>query len=353
MRRVQKGYTIIEVMIALTLSLLLTAGLTQIFVSNSRTFNVTEASARTQETGRLALSVLSREIRNADYWGCQGTNFLENVVNLLNDDPDFDINSLTEGGLRAENGVGPSGSDRLILGGLAANSAVKVTKQPSVNSASLQVSDPDQFSQNDILIVTNCARAHMFQVTNDPTTGNSQVVIHNEGNVSAGPGNAEKDIEPSYNDNPEGASVFRPRFQRFYLKDNVNTGRRELVIDGIAVLGGAGANLGTYSTTLALFEDVQDFQVELGYRNGPSDVVSGWSAPENAAVSNLEDRTIAVRVSILVRSPDDGVTEGGQSFCYPGWLDCANDANLLTTVDADDTFLYRVYTTTATLRNRI
>ncbi|KXS54003.1 MAG: Uncharacterized protein AWU57_1611 [Marinobacter sp. T13-3] len=349
MSKAQQGYTIIEVMIALTLSLILTAGLTQIFVANSRTFNVTEASARTQEVGRLALSVLGREIRNADYWGCQGSEGVlqGNIENMLNPGGGFNSDLLLRG-LDGENNTGAGGSDLLSLGGVAGNSAIRVTFQPSTSAANLRVDDTSTFSENDILIVTNCKRGHMFQITN--VNSSNDVVVHNTGNVSAGPGNATKNIDPSYNDDPDGASVFRPRQQRFYLRDNGTTGRRELVVDGVSVLGGGSGTVGTLSNPVALFENVRDFQIQFGRDTTGNSRIDTWSDPGDALQA---DEALAVRLSFLIRSPDDGVTDGGQSYCFPGWLDCASDASLLTTAGTNDTFLYRVYTSTSTLRNRI
>ena len=345
MNNVQKGFTIIEIMIALTLSLILVAGLTQIFVANSRTFNVSEASARTQETGRLALSILSREIRNADYWGCQGSEgvMAGNIVNMLNSGAGVD--TLLRG-LDGENNTGPGagGSDVLILGGTDPNSSRKVVKQPSAQSANIHLSDVTGIDQNDIVLVSNCQRGHMFQVTNDPDKNNSgkKVVVHNKGKVSSGPGNAFKDIQPSYNDDPNGAFLLQPMKRSYYLQDNVTTGRRELVRDGVVLLGTAGS--------VSLFEDVRNFQFQYGRDTNGNGQVNVWSDPGDP---NQADEAIAIRISLLIRSPDDGVTDGGQSYCYPGWLDCASDSNRLTISGTNDTFLYRVYTTTSTLRNRI
>lgn len=349
MLRGQRGFTIIEVMIALTLSLILIAGLTQIFVANSRTFNVTEASARVQETGRLALSVLGREIRNADYWGCQGSDnvLAGNIVDMLNSGSGFDTSALLRG-LDVEDGVGPSNSDRLSLGGVDGNSAIRVTFQPSTQAANLRIDDTTSFSENDILVVTNCQRGHVFQVTN--VNSSNDVVVHNTGSVSDGPGNSFKDIDPSYNDDPDGASVFRPKQQRFYLRDNATTGRRELVVDGVSILGSSGASLGTFSNPVAILEDIQDFQIQLGKDTSGNGRVDTWSDSTGASDA---DQALAVRLSILVRSPDDGITDGGQSYCFPGWKDCAANPSQLTSAAASDTFLYRVYTTTATLRNRV
>lgn len=341
------GLSLIEVMVALALSLVITLGLTQIFVSNSQSFRVSEASARIQETGRLATAIIGREIRNSSYWGCLGSQGVrDGRLNSILDDEDFDAGALLRG-LDAEDDAGPGESDILYLGGVNGNSAIRVTFQPSQQAANLQVNDSDSFNLNDILIVTNCSAGDVFQVTNLNT--NNEVVVHNSGSVSDGPGNSVQSLSTNYNDDPDGASVFRPRQQRFYLQDN-GDGVRELVTDGVGI---SGSGIGNFSTPVALLQDVINFQIQFGVDSNQDGQVDAWEDPEGLTVDGRtqSDNTIAVRLSVLVRSPDDRITDGEQEYCFPGWLDCVADDTLLTT--ADDTFLYRVYSTTVTMRNRI
>ena len=169
--------------------------------------------------------------------------------------------------------------------------------------------------------------------------------------MSDGPGNSTQALSTNYNDDPDGASVFRPRQQRFYLQDNAN-GARELVTDGVGI---TGSGIGNFSTPVALLQDVIDFQIQFGVDGDQDGQVNAWEDPVGLAAAGRTqaDNTIAVRLSVLVRSPNDGVTDGAQEFCFPGWLDCVADDTLLTTANANDTFLYRVYSTTITMRNRI
>ncbi|WP_316157563.1 PilW family protein [Cupriavidus sp. BIC8F] len=64
---VQSGYTIIEMMVAITLGLLITAGLTTIFVSNSQTRNEIERASEQTENGLYAMRLLTEDLRNAGY----------------------------------------------------------------------------------------------------------------------------------------------------------------------------------------------------------------------------------------------------------------------------------------------
>jgi type IV pilus assembly protein PilW len=82
----QQGITIIEVMVALALSLIILAGVMHIFINNKQTYRVQEAFARLQESGRFATHFITRDLRMAGYAGC-GSKISEpaNIADL-NDD---------------------------------------------------------------------------------------------------------------------------------------------------------------------------------------------------------------------------------------------------------------------------
>lgn len=65
--RRQRGLSLIELMIAITLGLLLLAGITQIFLANKVTFNTTDSLSRLEENGRFAMEILAKHIRMAGY----------------------------------------------------------------------------------------------------------------------------------------------------------------------------------------------------------------------------------------------------------------------------------------------
>lgn len=65
----QAGLSLIELMIAITLSLLLILGVTQIFLSSKATYVSNQALSTIQESGRFAIDLLAKDIRNAGYKG--------------------------------------------------------------------------------------------------------------------------------------------------------------------------------------------------------------------------------------------------------------------------------------------
>ena len=67
--RRQLGMSLPELMIAMTLGLLIMAGMATLFVESRRNFGQDELVARMQEDSRFALSELSRELSMAGFWG--------------------------------------------------------------------------------------------------------------------------------------------------------------------------------------------------------------------------------------------------------------------------------------------
>src|SRR5258707_15415514 len=63
----QFGYTIIELMIAITISLIILASLVSIFANNSRTRAEIERANQQTENGRYALQLIADDLHNAGY----------------------------------------------------------------------------------------------------------------------------------------------------------------------------------------------------------------------------------------------------------------------------------------------
>src|SRR4051812_17045888 len=71
--RPQRGFTLIEILIAVALGLLITAGLARLFVGSRQTFATTDDISRMQENVRLAMDVLGRTVRAAGYMSAPNT----------------------------------------------------------------------------------------------------------------------------------------------------------------------------------------------------------------------------------------------------------------------------------------
>lgn len=77
----QKGFTLVEIMIALSISVLLITGVVQLYLSTNDGFRRSDAYARLQENGRFSLDLLTHSIRLAGYRSNPSSNFTDAFVN--------------------------------------------------------------------------------------------------------------------------------------------------------------------------------------------------------------------------------------------------------------------------------
>lgn len=70
MSRAQRGLSLIELMVALTLGSLLVLGLLKVFEASRASYKLSEGLARVQENGRFAMDYLQRDLRMVGHMGC-------------------------------------------------------------------------------------------------------------------------------------------------------------------------------------------------------------------------------------------------------------------------------------------
>ena len=87
------GFSLVELMIALALGTVVTAGVVQLFVANSETHNLLVGQSRMQESARFALDFISRQVRQAGYRGCfSGNDDMHTTIDPIDNLPyEFDI----------------------------------------------------------------------------------------------------------------------------------------------------------------------------------------------------------------------------------------------------------------------
>ncbi|WP_277759348.1 prepilin-type N-terminal cleavage/methylation domain-containing protein [Pseudomonas sp. A34-9] len=73
MRRFQRGFGLIEMLIALALGLIVVLGVVQIFIAAKNTYVSQNSAAAMQEDARFVLSKMIQEIRMVGMFGCLGT----------------------------------------------------------------------------------------------------------------------------------------------------------------------------------------------------------------------------------------------------------------------------------------
>jgi len=206
-----RGFSLVELMIALALGLFLTGVAVNIVVSNRQVFRTTENLSRMQENARSAFELMARDIRAAGGNPC-GTSI---VVNVLNTPAGNWWSNWGAGSVIGyENGVAPAGygtpaqtapafativpannltpnTDAILLFGGNALDGVTITDH-NPTSAQFQVNTINHgIATNDVVMACDYQSAAILQVTNS-SPGVNNTIVHNTG--TGVPGNCTKGL---------------------------------------------------------------------------------------------------------------------------------------------------------------
>lgn len=333
--RRQQGLTLVELLVAITLGLVIATVLVSVFAANSLSYRVQTGLARSQEGGRFAVNFLAQDIRMAGFNGsCLARG--DQLTNTLNTGYAASFDTYIQGydgsastwspaldsSISAHS---PSTNSDILTIRLAGNGIPLETPYMPNTSADLHVPSGNVLRQHDIALICDPVGGAIFQITNaNPATSGS--VVHNTG--SGSPGNATKDLGHKYAANSE---IFTLSTHSYYVAPNTR-GSTSLWMLAAPCLSGE-------SCPSELVEGVERLQLEYGI---DTDNDLQHSANQFVAASAVSDwnQVVAVRVSILVRSVDDGL------------LSTANSINFNGSSTANDRHLRKTYTSVVHLRNR-
>jgi type IV pilus assembly protein PilW len=373
-----RGFSLIELMVAMTIGLILTIGVVQIFSASRSTYQLDEGLARAQENGRFAIEFMSREIRHAAHLGCRrnvsvfnnlaGSGSLYTVSGVFG----HEFNTPTTGPgstyaipanpANTLSGWSPGlpAGVTLAAGALPGSDIIGIERftptpiniaMPTTRTPILMVSpaEANLLKVDDIVMITDCQKATIFQITNvDTGTG---AISHDIGgnppgnrcgvweNNVAGSTNAAGDacIEQVYEPNAmlgQVATVY------FFVARGAAPDNRPTLYQNVVVPGSLPPR------PVPLVEGVENIQILYGVDDTiPPDGLPERYVPANSVV-NLTT-AVSIRLGVLVNS----VTTVGTVTDQALDADTYNVAG--TTIDPqDDKLKRRVFTTTIQLRNR-
>lgn len=364
-QRRQQGFTLTELLISLVLGAFVVGGVLSVFLGGLETFRMTDSLSRMQESGRFALEVMRRDLREAGYVGCRNTLRQESprtegaldpglIRNTLNPAPsggtdpltfefDFSVPLMGYDGTGDGSGTAwtagsptatapesisllsnPRDDSDVVVMIAARGSGLVVDAHPGgtpPGSADLKLGISSDLQPGDIVLATDCASGGIFQITN--TNADNDNLVHNSGTGT--PGNYTKSLGRSF----VGAEVYRIDRVAYYVANSPDTGRPGLFRNGEEIA-----------------ENVEQLQVSYGLDTTFDAQVNDYvTAAEMLASGTPWDNVLAIRLNVLLSSGDeDNLAEQPVSLTYNGATFNA---------DPDDNRLYRVFTATVGVRNRV
>jgi type IV pilus assembly protein PilW len=152
-RRRVAGFSLVELMTAMLLSMLLIAAAISVFVSNKRVYGATEGLGRIQENARIAFELMSRDIREA---GGNPCDVRMKVVNVLTDAANWwaAFDGITDTGIFGYDGDfpgGAAGTDAIQIQ-FFEDTGIVTSAGMGGNTGLLAVSDIDKVAVQQILM---------------------------------------------------------------------------------------------------------------------------------------------------------------------------------------------------------
>lgn len=238
-RACQAGLSLIELMVALVLGLLLSAGVVTIFITAKQDYQVQDAVSQVQENGRFSLEFLARDIRVAGFSQCSNqmatANSVENPpASLANFDQGIEGFEGDGGSLPADFPDSLDGSDAVIIHSADSSEEFAVTNH-NPNAAQISVDGVHTFPTGSILMIVDadCSSRGIFVLTG-PSSGTKNNAVHNTGKTftvggSSNVGNCTKALKGNFDCNntsaasqtaySDGSTVFGIQSIGYYIKD--------------------------------------------------------------------------------------------------------------------------------------
>ncbi len=336
----QTGFTLVELMTAMLLGLFLVGGIMQIFIGSRQTYRMQENLSRLQENGRFAMDFITRDNRMMGYQGCASRSIIPNVI--ANPDP---VPVTLAGGLStpligidniANNWISSAcGSSNCVAGTDAltyhfgVSCAYLIGNLTPVN-ANIQIPAPNScnISAGDVVMVSDCSSTDIFIATSASAGSEKQTIVHASNN------NTDNNLSKAYGSNAE---VLTYRSYSFFIRNNAAGEPALWRLD----------NANPVSTTdpinpIELVEGVENMQILYGAdTDATPDGTPNYYVPAGTAGLNM-NQVVSIRISVLVRSMDNGLAAQPVAYTYNG-----------ATVTPTDRRIRRVFTSTIALRNRL
>ncbi|MFQ5756494.1 MAG: PilW family protein [Acidiferrobacterales bacterium] len=352
--RAVRGFTLVEIMVAVTIGLIVLVAVAQIFATSRATYGLEEGLARVQENGRFGTEFLARDLRMAGFAGCL------NVNQVLNANADYTVSNRLNNSGFFENAFAPglhirghewvsAGIWNPVLPGFlngkvadqtdvlvirrGAEQSYRLAAAMATDSADITIPEAGDIELNDIVLIADCNSADVIQVTSSTVASPVETLGHD---ITAGtPGNVGTTVAKAYGGDAE---VMRLVTRAYYIgwrgDDSSNPPglfRREM-------------GKGTMGNAQELVEHVDSMQLIYGEDTNADGSADIYRLP--AAVTDWS-RVVSVRLALLLRTPEQSGPDK-DTTTYDLLSDAGNSDDF---GPANDNRQRRIFATTVQLRN--
>jgi type IV pilus assembly protein PilW len=341
------GFSIVELILALGLGLVVTAGVVQLFVGNNQTYTLLTGQSRLQESARYAMDFISRSARATGYYGCDPDD--DKIYNTLNgpwenlfemdltnpvqafnytgNGTDTGINDWTPTLTNLPRMTGANTSLNTVIDGTGVDldevvpaTDILVFRRVEIPGASIagithagadpiRVIDEGQvnFQVDDFAVISNCEQAALFRITavaNGPAAASGEPTLNLSRATGAGIYQNADGVALSERGIPYGSAV-----------DSQGATVGRIITDIYYIADGAGENnLGNTPRSLwrrsgtqrprELVQGVWDLQVRFGIDTTPADNSRATNRYVEFNAVGATDVVRALRIEVTTSTVD-------------------------------------------------
>lgn len=338
-----KGLSLIEMMLALVVSLFLIAGILQIYAGSKQSYRLQEGQSRIQENARYVIEFLERDLRVAGYLGCV-SNITPNVVanppvniSLINAVTGYESTGSNWSPTLPTSLSSMSSPDHVIKGtdvitiDFAESCGGNLKGNMAADNANIQIVFPNACDlvasscsggtcTGEVMLISDCQAADLFRASSVSNGTITQTVAH-ANNVNTG-----NRLSKAYQ---EDAEVYKLRSYTYFVRAGASGAPALWRLNNLVATGG--------TNPLELVEGIEDLQIVYG-EDTDSDRSPNRYLPANQV--NFAN-VVSVRITFRARSLSDNITLTPRTYSF-------DNQNNVT-----DRRLVRTFTTTIGVRNRL
>lgn len=352
-----KGFSLVELMVALTISMFLLLGVFQVFFGASSSGRMGDAMARVQESGRFAMDFITRELRRVGYQSCVESEAINLSGGFFNGDlEDHELQAYRLNSSASE----PDGWDDLGLPDLnnaVGNSDVLYfanadglntfsvnctdTACTTISTEMSDLVDSSGLDSGDLLLVTDCATADIYTIDSISTdTSGSETLKTLEAGASL--------IEGEYED-PDDDEYIQPRAMP-YIARLLFVGTTDRGTPALYAMDMDPSESDNWGGRQEYIEGVERMLFEFGERDSSGNIRFVPPGTSNLDYGDVD----TVRVHLLMVSNAEVLSQDDTTYYAMGNVQIApsTDSGASLTYDATDRRLRRVFSSTIWLRNR-
>ncbi|MFM2340581.1 MAG: hypothetical protein RLZZ592_234 [Pseudomonadota bacterium] len=326
-----RGMTLVELMVGLTIGLFLVGIAGALFLGSRTTFNAQTQVAQLQESARFIAERIGTDLRMAGFRGCRGQGGDTALLNLLNGADRFALDFARGVSVSRHDGAAwrpaldatiaalsppPDRAGDVLTVRRPFGSGWALTAAMNAGTAVINVTPTASLQQGDLLLLSDCNGAVVFQATN-ATPGSDGAIEHS---ASGGlmPGNSQADLGRVF---LQDAVVHRLMTTTYYLAPSRRPGRSAQ----LALWSWSSPAYEGTAQPQELLAGVERLALRLGLDTDGDGAADAFATPEQVADTR---QAVSAELALMLAGAELGGSTAPQTLVFDGSPVVASDRRL-------------------------